>query len=108
MAASVTAVLTLKNGTKQEFSFPAGSLEKTVDLKILQESLRNLQKDTNEALTVLVNQEKATNNCSRNGKQDQDDDEEDEEEDEEEDNSSKNKKNTDTIKSEPPIKKSKR
>lgn len=62
--ANVNITLTYKNGEIKQFSAPTGTPQCVCDYKILQESLKKLQEETNQTLTALVNQEKARNGAT--------------------------------------------
>ncbi len=57
--ASLTASLLTKSGEKIEFSHSAGGDVSSSDRKTLIETLRKLQTEVNDKLTMLVNQETA-------------------------------------------------
>ena len=57
----VTAFITLRSGGRKEFSEPVGDEKNKCKLALLQKALTKLQKETNDALTELVNLEKASN-----------------------------------------------
>ena len=57
--AAATISITLRTGEKKEFSSAVGDEVNSCKLLNLQTALSKLQKQTNDALTEMVNQEKA-------------------------------------------------
>ncbi|CAH1793086.1 unnamed protein product [Owenia fusiformis] len=70
-------------GSKQVFIQPSGQNVEKVDYKTVKQSLKTLQKSTNDYLTEKITQEKNSNPSENsNFQQEDDDDEEDSEDDE--------------------------
>merc|ERR1711976_639351 len=106
--ASATVTITPSTGEKRVFSEATSDDGGSCKLPVLQKALSKLQKDVNDALTEMVNQEKAkqtaANGTERNDNDNNEEDEEEEGEDDEDNN--KDMKDTDDT-SEPQRKKTK-
>ena len=65
MATSITLKLTKKTGEEQEFADAVSSEIYKCDLKKLHTCVRDIQSRINEALTVLVDEERQNNSTSQ-------------------------------------------
>merc|ERR1711976_107861 len=104
--ASATVTITPSTGEKRVFSEATSDDGGSCKLPVLQKALSKLQKDVNDALSEMVNQEKAKQTAANGTERNDNDNNEEDDEDEDDEDNNKDMKDTDDT-NEPQRKKTK-